>query len=450
MRSRRPRLILIVAALAVLCGWGSDASAQESPRKPNIVLIVADDLGYGELGAQGNKDIPTPQIDSIAAHGVRFTQGYVSCPVCSPTRAGLMTGRYQQRFGHEHNPGPAEQAAAQFGLPLSETTLAQRLHDLGYVTGMVGKWHLGYRAGYQPQDRGFDEFFGFLGGAHSYLREGKNHAMLRGTTPIEEPEYLTDAFAREAVAFVERNKSRPFFLYLPFNAVHSPLQTTAKYDARFSGMENGKRKTFAGMLTAMDDAVGRVLGKLKELNLTDNTIIVFISDNGGPTPQTTAGNGPLRGFKGTIFEGGVRVPFFVQWPARLPAGRVYEQPVISLDILPSLVVAGGGMPAADWKLDGVNLWPYLQGENQARPHETLYWRFGEQWAIRHGDWKLARPANAAQPLLFNLADDIGEQRDLAAAHPDRVRQLTEAYNGWNSQLADPLWRKGAGKKKVAK
>src|SRR6266542_2102292 len=214
-----------IGGLAAAPVLGRSAAA----RKPNILLIVADDLGYAELGVQGNKDIPTPNVDSIARNGVRFTSGYVSCPVCSPTRAGLNTGRYQQRFGHEFNPGPEEAAETQFGLPLTETTLAARMKALGYSTGMVGKWHLGYRPELHPQKRGFDEFFGFLGGAHPYLSNGrKGGAILRGTEPVEEREYLTDAFAREALAFIDRHHREPFFLYLPFNAVHAPMQTIDK------------------------------------------------------------------------------------------------------------------------------------------------------------------------------------------------------------------------------
>ncbi len=241
------------------------------------MLLVADDLGYGELSIQGCKDIPTPNIDSIAKNGVRFTNGYVSCPVCSPTRAGLMTGRYQQRFGHELNPGPAEAAETQFGLPLTETTFANRLKSLGYATGMVGKWHLGYKPEFHPMKRGFDEFFGFLGGAHSYVDPLTKSAnpVLRGTQPFEEKEYLTDAFAREAVAFIERRKNEAFFLYLPFNAVHAPLQTPDKYISRFPSIADSKRRTFAGMQSAMDDAVGRVLAKLRQIGQEENTLIIL-------------------------------------------------------------------------------------------------------------------------------------------------------------------------------
>jgi arylsulfatase A-like enzyme len=424
------------------------ASGQNRPasaaRKPNIVLIVADDLGYGELSIQGSKDIPTPNIDSIARNGVRFTNGYVSCPVCSPTRAGLLTGRYQQRFGHEFNPGPPQQAEEDFGLPLSETTIAARLKSLGYATGMFGKWHLGFKPEYNPTKRGFDEFFGFLGGAHPYFdvngRQG--NPIMRGAQAVDEPSYLTDAFAREAVSFIERRKSEPFFLYLPFNAVHNPLQAADKYLARFNSITDQKRKTFAAMMAAMDDAVGKVLTKLRESKLEENTLVFFIADNGGPTPQTTSGNGPLNGFKGQTLEGGIRVPFMMQWKGKLPEGKLYEMPVIALDIHPTVVAAAGGKIPSEARLDGRNLIPYLLGETKGRPHDQLFWRFGDQTAIRSGDWKLVKTRGARTPHLYNLAADIGERNDLAAKHPDKVKELQAAYDKWNAELAGPKWARG--------
>jgi len=419
-------------------------------RRPNIVLIVADDLGYGELGVQGLRDVPTPHIDSIARNGVRFTNGYVSCPVCSPTRAGLMTGRYQQRFGHEFNPGPAERAESNFGLPLTETTIPQRLKPLGYSTGMVGKWHLGYRPELHPLERGFDEFFGFLGGAHPYVRGGRVNEILRGTKAVEEPEYLTEAFAREAVSYIERHQKETFFLYLTFNAVHAPMQAAEKYLARFSSMPDPRRRTYAGMLSALDDGVGRVLGKLRDARLEDDTVIAFVSDNGGPTLVTTSANGPLRGLKGQVLEGGIRVPFLLQGKGRLPAGKVYGQPVIALDLHPTLVAAAGGTIPASAKLDGVNLTPYLNGSSRGAPHEALYWRFGEQGAIRKGDWKMVRLEDGG-PHLYNLAADVGESNDLAASKPEKLKDLESDWQAWSRQLAAPKWNtrratRGARKK----
>jgi arylsulfatase A-like enzyme len=417
-------------------------SGAENAKPPNIVIILADDLGYGEIVSKGPQPIPTPRVASIARNGVCFTNGYVTCPVCSPTRAGLLTGRYQQRFGHEFNPGPAQEASDVFGLPLTEITLADRLKSVGYATGIVGKWHEGFKPNYRPLRRGFDEFFGFLGGAHSYVDSGadKNNRILRGDESIHEKEYLTDALGREAVAFIDRHKQQPFFLYLAFNAVHAPLQTPEKYLNRFPQIENEKRRTFAAMLSAMDDNIGSVLDKLHREDLDEQTLVFFISDNGGPTPQTTSRNDPLHGFKAQVWEGGIRVPYLVQWKGHLPAGKIYEHPVSSLDIVPTAVAAAGGSLAGEHPLDGVDLVPYLSGANDARPHEKLYWRFGPQWAIRKGDLKLVKPPQAPAQL-FDLVQDIGEQHDLSAQQPALVEELAKDYQQWNSELMAPRWKR---------
>lgn len=418
-----------------------DKASISKTGKPNILLIVADDLGYADLGVQGCKDIPTPNIDSIARNGVRFTNAYVSCPVCSPTRAGLMTGRYQQRFGHEFNPGGADAANPEFGLPLAETTLAERLKPLGYATGLFGKWHLGFRSEMQPQKRGFDEFYGFLGGAHPYLSAtaARRNPILRGTEPVSEMDYTTDAFAREAVAFIERHRDEPFFVYLPFNAVHAPLEALEKYLSRFTAIEDKKRRVFAAMLSAMDDGVGQVFAKLRELGIEENTFVFFISDNGGPTLQTTSCNKPLRGYKGQVLEGGIRVPFLMQWKGHIPAGKVDDRPVISLDIHPTALAAANALPQ-EIRLDGVNLLPYLTRDTDGVVHERLFWRYGEQSAIRAGDWKLLRRGEGS-PQLYNLADDIGETTDLAAKNPERVKELQSAYDDWNAKNIPARWKR---------
>jgi arylsulfatase A-like enzyme len=422
-----------------------------SGTKPNIILIVADDLGYGELGCQGNKEIPTPNIDSIAHNGVRFTQGYVSAPLCSPSRAGLMTGRYQQRFGHEFNPGKPTNPSEDFGLPLSETMLPARLKELGYKTGMVGKWHLGIKPEFHPQKRGFDEFFGFLGAAHAYVRSDAGaDPILRGTEPVSESEYLTDAFAREAEAFIERHHEETFFLYLPFNAVHMPLQSIQKYLDRFPQIKDEKRKTFAAMASAMDDAVGRVLAKVCAHKLEEKTLLFFISDNGGPTLTTTSSNVPLRGYKAQVLEGGIRTPFMLQWPGRVPAGKIYDHPVSSLDIHPTALVAAGGAVPPDRKLDGVDLAPFLTGMSPAKPHETLCWRMGEKCAIRHGDWKLVKEQGEKEWSLFNLADDVGEKENLAKKRPAKVKELKGLYDKWEKQLQQPKWTRQDNRRTGAK
>jgi len=403
-------------------------------RRPNIVVMLVDDLGYGEVGVYGGS-IPTPNIDSIAKAGVRFTDGYVSCPVCAPTRAGLNSGRYQQRFGFEFNPGP--NVAANFGLPREQKTLAERLQAEGYITGMVGKWHLGERPGLVPTDRGFAEYFGFLGGADAYVppRPG---AIMRGTQVVEEPDYLTDAFAREAVAFIDRHASEPFFLYFAPNAVHGPLQAPPKYLDRFRGVADANRRTFSAMLSALDEAVGRVMGALRTHGLEEDTLVFFLSDNGGPTTKTTSGNGPLRGYKAQTWEGGIRVPFMVQWKGRIPAGQTFSQPVISLDIHATALAAVGKPAPGEWGLDGVDLMPYLTGAKAGSPHDRLFWRFGQQRAVRMGDWKLTDTGTGWQ--LYNLAEDVGESRDQAAGEPVRVKELAVAWNQWEAGLEDPRWR----------
>lgn len=417
-------------------------AAETKPPKPNIIVILADDLGYGDLGCHGCKDIPTPNIDSIAKNGVRATNGYASCSVCSPTRAGLMTGRYQQRFGHEGNP-PFKNQPRNAGLPVTEVTLADRLKKEGYVTGVIGKWHLGIHEHFHPQKRGFDEFFGFLDGGHFYINtekakeKEKNNPILRGTKKVDEKEYLTDAFGREAAAFIERHKKKPFFLYMPFNAVHSPNEATKKYLDRFPDLKKG-RQISAAMLSALDDAVGVILKKVRDAGLEENTIIFFLSDNGGSQTYSASTNTPLRGQKAQLYEGGIRVPFLVQWKGHLPAGTTYDKPVISLDILPTAVALAGGKLPADDKIDGVNLIPYLTSENRGTPHDVLYWREGKNFAIRKGKWKMVRiPDEPVQ--LFDLDKDIGESKNLADGNADVVKELQADLQKWNAELKKPLW-----------
>lgn len=432
MKSAAVLLPLLLSAAALAEGT--------APRPPNVVLILADDLGYAGIGVQGCRDIPTPHIDGVAAAGVRFTSGYVSCPVCAPTRAGLLTGRYQQRFGFEFNPGPRMRASERFGLPLAEKTIAERLKERGYATGMVGKWHEGFAEAMQPTRRGFDEFFGFLSGAHPYLPGGRGRdPILRGTRAVEEPGYLTDAFTREAVAFIERHRGEPFFLYLPYNAVHAPLQAKPEDLARFASLADPKRQTHAAMLAALDRGVGAVVAKLAEHGLLENTLLFFLSDNGGPTLQTSSSNAPLRGTKGQVFEGGIRVPFLMQWKGRISGGRTCDAPVISLDILPTILAAAGA--PADPALDGADLLPYVAGARAEAPHDALYWRYGDQWAIRRGDWKVACDGRSA-PALYNLKADIGETTDLALKAPERLKELMTLWQAWHAQLKPPAWQRG--------
>ncbi len=440
----KPRLLatLLLFAAAWLLAPVAAFSAQ-----PNLVIFYADDLGWGELGCQGNSQIPTPHTDAIARNGVRFTNGYVAATYCSPSRAGLMTGRYPTRFGHEFN-----SVANRTGLRLDQGTLAERLRALGYATACVGKWHLGGGLEYRPTRRGFDEFYGTL--ANTPFFHPTNFVDSRisdDVRPVTDPAfYTTDAYAERAVDWIERSKGRPWFLYLPFNAQHAPLQAPKKYLDRFAGITDEKRRIFAAMMAAMDDAVGRVMAKVRALGQEENTIFFYIADNGGPTQSTTSSNGPLRGFKMTTFEGGPRVPFLAQWKGRWPAGKVYDLPVMNLDVLPTVIAAAGGRPEASWRLDGVDLTPFVTGANSTRPHQTLYWRYGPQWAVRHGDLKLVvSKGGSGKPELYDLSKDIGESKDLAAAQPAKVRELQALWDKWSAEQAEPSapdTPAGAGKK----
>jgi len=462
-------LIALALALPALAG-----------ARPNIVLIVADDLGYGEPGCYGGKEIPTPNIDALARSGVRFTSGYVTAPFCAASRAALLTGRYQTRFGFEFNPIGAQNAALGVGLPAAEKTMAERLRDAGYATALVGKWHLGGTAPFNPQRRGFDEFFGFLHEGHYYVPppwqgvttflrrkalpdstaggrwtspDGRiiwsthmggnepeydaDNPLLRGSQPVNEKDNLTDAFTREACDFINRHRSQPFFLDLAYNAVHSPMQGSDAYLARFAHISDIHRRIFAAMLAQMDDGVGRVLAALRENGLEDNTLVLFLSDNGGPTRELTSSNAPLRGEKGHLLEGGIRIPFVVSWKDHVPAGREDARMVSALDLYPTALAAAETPPVAN--LDGVNLLPHLAASDSEPFRPRHYWRVGPQAALREGDWKIYRPPAGKAWQLFHLTDDPGEAHDLAAAHPDRVAALEAAWKKLDAEMISPLW-----------
>ncbi len=447
-----------VAVLSVAVAWGgmsaccSTRAAQTEVAPPNIVVLFADDAGYADFGFQGSRQMKTPQLDRLAADGVRFTQFYVTASVCGPSRAGLMTGRYQQRFGFEENnvPGIMSPNSAylddEMGLPTNLRTMADYLHDLGYRTAAFGKWHLGTADRYHPTKRGFDEFYGFRGGARSYFayrgpayeKAGLGRWLERGFGNFEEPEkYLTEALADEACAFIERNRNRPFFAYVAFNAVHQPMQADPRDADTFPELE-GNRRTLAQMTLALDRACGRIVEKLKQAGVYDNTLIVFTNDNGGPSDRNASCNYPFAGVKATLLEGGIRVPCVMTWPKRLPRGVDYDQPASTLDLLPTFVSAAGGTVPADAELDGVDLLPYLLGEKEGRPHETLYWKKDVRAAIRDGDWKLLRFTDRPAEL-FNLADDPGEQNNLAASHPEVVRRLFKKLFAWEVTLERPMF-----------
>jgi arylsulfatase A-like enzyme len=436
--------------VTVLCLAPLALHAADRPKlaKPNIVLILSDDMGYADIGAHGCQDIPTPNIDRIASRGVRFTDAYANGSFCTPTRAALMSGRYQQRLGNEdlsNVTGP---------LPRAVKTLPDRLRSAGYTTGMVGKWHLGEQAGFTPLDRGFDSFFGFLGGGHFYLpapnQQGEYAAsLLRNREPVSERRYLTDAFGEEAAAFVERQRgaTKPFFLYLAFNAVHTPIQVTDKYLQRFGQIEDPKRRSYAAMLSAMDDAIGAMLAKLEQTDQLNNTLVIFHNDNGGPTTRNAvngSSNSPLRGSKCETFEGGIRVPLLMQWPGVLDADSVYRQPVITMD-LAATVIALAGAEATD--VEGADLLPFVSGQKTGSPHAALFWRCrtrSNNYGARQGDWKFVHSTAGAEApgpkqtpakdMLFNLVTDVGEQHDLATEYPERLMALRKLYQTWSDDV----------------
>jgi arylsulfatase A-like enzyme len=416
-------------------------------RRPNIVVIVADDLGYADLGFQGAKDIPTPHLDALAKDAVVCTNGYVSHPFCSPTRAGMLTGRYQQRFGHENNPR-YDRSDTTAGLPLNQVTLPETLRQAGYRTGIVGKWHLGATPDMHPMRRGFKEMYGFLGGGHDYFQQQLEGDPREYLIPVErngKPErfegYLTDNFNREAAAFVNRAQAgEPFFLYLAYNAPHTPVQVTEKYEDRLRAVSDEGRRRYGAMICAVDDGVGELRTALRARGLEKDTLIFFFSDNGGPTAVTKCSNHPLRGAKGQVYEGGIRVPFLVAWPGKLRSGQRYAQPVCSIDVFATAAALAGAKLPSDRAMDSVDLLPFLEGKKRGAPHERLFWRTGggASWAVREGRWKLVRFKDKPAEL-YDLDADIGESKDLASEQKAVAEKLWAHVETWNSQLIAPLF-----------
>ena len=431
---------------------------------PNLVIILTDDQGYADVGFNGSPDILTPNIDTIAANGVRFTNGYVSFPVCAPSRAGLLTGRYQGRFGFTTNPtiNPKEERA---GIPVEEKNIAEVLGQVGYTSMIIGKWHMGTHPMHHPLNRGFDEFYGFLSGGHDYFPESLTlndlsevtekwgwyrTKLIHNRTRVETDEYLTDELSNEAVSFVERHHAdeKPFFLYLAYNAPHTPMEATQKYLDRFPNL-TGKRKTYAAMLSAVDDGVGRVLAKLREHDLEKKTLVFYLSDNGGATNNGSI-NTPLRAHKGSLYEGGIHVPFAAQWEGTLPAGVDYDLPVISLDIMATIAALADAPISLDRPLDGVNLIPHLTGKNPGPPHTQLFWRKFNNMsrAIRFGDFKLVdTDGNTEDMELYDLNKDISEKNLLAKRKYDaggsedptngqayRISEMMKLWEKWSKGL----------------
>ncbi len=419
--------------------------APETP--PNIVVILADDAGWADFGFQpacmADCKRLTPRIDSIAAAGARFDAAYVTGVVCSPSRAGFLTGRYQQRFGHETNLPPGYM---QGGLDLGERLIPDRLAELGYPTGMVGKWHLGYPPEYHPNRRGFAWFHGLLQGSRPYgaiAQPNGNRVLQENGVAQPEVGYVTDRFGAAAARYIGENADAPFFLYVAFTATHGPLQPLDGDVEALPATIPQRRRNNLGLLVGLDRAVGVILDALDQHGLADRTLLVFTNDNGGQT-LTGAKNGPLRGHKGQVWEGGIRVPMAVRWPGRVKPGLVIDDAVMLFDLLPTFVVAGGGQVSEEWKLDGVDLGPRLRSEQTALAPRPLFWRTqGSKGpvAMREGTWKLAweRGTEGAQPQLFDLGKDIGEKTDVAADHTEQMEKMLAALKTWEAQLIEPRW-----------
>jgi len=413
------------------------AAPDQPAPKPNILILIADDLGWADVGFNGSKEILTPNIDSLATHGIRCTNGYVTAPQCSPSRAGLLTGRNQKRFGHENN----NYLTACFAT--GQRVFPEHFKPAGYATGIVGKWHIGDGPDGHPQQHGFDEFYGFQGGGQNYLAprpQDLQNPVVRGTTPVpwDGRSYLTDTLGRESADFIRRHTDRPWFLYTAFNAPHMPMVMPPGYEEKVKHIKDPKRAVLAAMVMSMDDAVGEILGALRATGQEGRTLIVFLSDNGGTaTPgkivKNYSFNVPYRGVKGDVYEGGIRVPFVIQWKDRLPEGKAYNAPVSSLDLLPTALAAAGVKPLPDVPLEGVNLLPYLTGEMKDPPHDHLCWSWQSAKAVRQGDWKWMVNNGSSPVELFNLAEDPYETNNLAAAHPKRVKSLQALFEAWNAK-----------------
>ena len=420
-------------------------------KKPNIVLFFADDAGYADFGFQGSTVMKTPNLDKLSEQSVKFTQAYVSHPTCGPSRAGLMTGKSQYRFGYEENnvPGFMSVVSAadgiEMGLPIEEVTMAEYLKEQGYTTAIYGKWHLGGADRFHPTKRGFDEFYGFRGGARSYFEyteipEDSQNKLERGFGNFKEHKgYLTDVLAEEATTFIDRSAkaNEPFFAFISFNAVHTPMDAKPEDLAQFPELA-GDRKTVAAMTLAMDRAVGTVLDKIKALGIDDNTIVVFTNDNGGPSDKNASINLPLSGTKSTHLEGGIRVPFLMKYPGKLKPNTTYDYPISTLDLLPTFFKAAGGDSKSLKDIDGEDLVPYINGTIKERPHEILFWKRDARAAMRKGDWKLIRfPDRPA--MLFYLPDDVSELNDLSAKEPERYKEMYKELFAWEATLERPRW-----------
>lgn len=432
-------LNLCMAAATLSCTVAAAAMEPVPQRLPNVIVIVADDLGYGDLSLTGAPDIRTPNIDSLARNGSTFSNAYISAPVCLPSRMGLMTGNYQEKFGVQTLEGPG--GTRDFAIPADRPTLAENLKLSGYRTGAIGKWHLGETPQARPNARGFDEFYGFLHGSLPYFPDRAGQ-LWRNEEPVPKTRYMTDDFGEEAVDFIKRHHEHPFFLYLAFSAVHLPLEATDEYLEPYRDIRDPSRRKYAAMTAAMDANIGKVLDALKAYAIEGDTLVFFLSDNGG-FPRRWSLRTPFRGGKYELYEGGIRTPFLVQWPhGGVPAGGRFDQPVIALDIAPTVLVAAGGKHSGPHELDGTNLLPLMRSEATEAPHERLYWRYGPYMAaMREGDYKIIKNGVGSnrdpQWQLFNLVDDPSESEDLSVRMPDRFKDMIAAFDAWDQALPEP-------------
>ena len=433
-------LFLTIPVLLIAGGCATEPKsappvATPLPQAPNIIVVLADDAGYVDFGFMGSKDLQTPRLDELAQDGVVFTDAHVSASVCAPSRAGLITGRYQQRFGSECNAIPMDR-----GLDRGQQTLADVLKKQGYRTIAIGKWHLGMGSNYHPNKRGFDDFVGFLAGGRSYFpdpevdRPGNQRALQYNGQAYDFTGYLTDVFGDTAVSYVERNYENPFFMYLAFNAVHTPMEAKEEDLTRF---QPGPRQTLAAMTWSMDENIGKLVDALKAKGIYNRTLIFFLSDNGGAI-SNQSDMGPLKGWKGNKFEGGHRVPFILSWPGRISGNRTYDGLTSSLDIFATAVQAAANTMPPGIDTDGVDLVPFLTGEQAGEPHERLFWRKDQMAAARFRDHKVIRLDQYGY-RLYDLAADLGETKDLKELHPLLFDSITQELAGWEKELEIPRW-----------
>jgi arylsulfatase A-like enzyme len=412
---------------------------QSEPSKPNIIIIIADDAGYVDFGFMGSKDLETPHLDNLAKNGVIFTDAHVTASVCAPSRAGLLTGKYQQRFGFEAN-GTGYANSGDIGLSDDVITMATIFKQNNYKTIAIGKWHLGGTPSDHPNQRGFDEFYGFLAGGRSYFpmeNPSKEHMLQQNGKRIHFDGYLTDVLGERSVHFIEENKDQPFFMYLAYNAVHTPMEAK---EADLEKYKNHPRQQLAAMTWSLDENIGKLQNKLKELHLIDNTLIYFLSDNGG-AHNNSSENGILKGWKGNEFEGGHRVPFVVSWPAKIKPNQKFDGLTSSLDIFSTSLAAANIKKEDHLVLDGVNLLPYLSHEKSGNPHKELYWRKLDESAARLGDYKMVKLKGFGS-TIYNLSNDLGELNDLSKKDTSVLKQMSTKFSTWESKMISPLWREG--------